>query len=65
MSQCDELETRDCKETTDTAAGRGGPANPAEGSKKNQKIKTKKTNMITLHQKKNTQSRQLENEKTD
>ena len=58
-------ETRDCKETTDTSAGRGGPANPAEGSKKKSENQTKKTNMITQHQKKNTQSRQLENEKTD
>ena len=59
-------ETRDCKETTDTSAGRGGPANPAEGSKKKSENQTKKTNMIMQHQKKNTQSRQLlENEKTD
>ena len=35
-------ETRDCKETTDTSAGRGGPVNPAEGSKKKSENQNKK-----------------------
>ena len=52
-------ETKNCKGTTDTSTGRGGRADPAEGSTK----KKKKTNVITQHRKKNMQSQHRENEK--
>ena len=53
-------ETKNCKGTTDTSTGRGGRADPAEGSTKKKK---KKTNVITQHRKKNMQSQHRENEK--
>ena len=54
-------ETKNCKGTTDTSTGRGGRADPAEGSTK--KKKKKKANVITQHRKKNMQSQHRENEK--
>ena len=44
-------ETKNCKGTTDTSTGRGGRADPAEGSTKKKKKKKGKCNHATSKEK--------------